>query len=360
MARIVPRHSKKAGLRPGAVVYVGRDRTQKVEIDCIRYDAENLTEQRVERPDDCFPLVEAPTVNWLKVYGIHDVSVIEHLGEKLGLHPLITEDIANTAVRPTVEDLGDKIVVILKRLILNEKDASLGSEQMTIIFTANAVISFQEREGSPFEAVRDRLKKTVPRVRFMNSDYLAYTLMDALVDDYFVTLEQVGDKLESIQDELVKNPKPGHLQTIFEIKRELLVFRRAVWPLREAIGNLSRTDSSLIHDTTDPYLRDLYDHTIQVIDTVETLRDMAAGLLDIYLSSVSNRMNEVMKVLTIIGVIFIPLGFLAGVYGMNFDRSVSAFNLPELGFKYGYPLFWLVVIGVALSLVAFFKKKNWM
>jgi len=360
MARFVPRHSKKAGLKPGSVVYVGRQRDQKATIDCIRYDADNLSEKRVDAVADCFPLAPAPQVNWLKVYGIHDVGIIEQIGERFGLHPLVLEDIANTAVRPTVEDQGDRFVVILKRLLLDGQDGSLTSEQMTIIFTADTVVSFQEREGSPFGAVRDRLKKTTPRVRFLHTDYLAYTLIDALVDDYFVTMEQIGDKLESIQDELVTRPQSSHLQTIFDIKRELLVFRRAVWPLREVIGNLSRSDSTLIHDSTDPYLRDLYDHTIQVIDTVETLRDMASGLLDIYLSSVSNRMNEVMKVLTIIGVIFIPLGFLAGVYGMNFDRSISEFNLPELGFKYGYPMFWLIVLAVALSLLAFFKKKDWL
>jgi magnesium transporter len=210
-----------------------------------------------------------------------------------------------------------------------------------------------------FNSVRERVKRTVPRTRMMTPDYLAYALMDAIVDNYFVVLEHVGEHVEALEDDLVADPRPDTLETIQQLKRELLFMRRSVWPLREAIGGLTRTETGLVRKSTQPYLRDLYEHIIQVIDSIETFRDMVSGLLDIYLSSVSNRMNEVMKVLTVIATVFIPLGFLAGVYGMNFDTSIGPFNMPELGFKYGYPMFWLVAVLIGGGLFWFFRRRHW-
>ena len=360
MTRFVPKFSKKAGHKPGSVVYVGREQKHEATIDFITYDASEYSERRVENVAECFPLQGKPAVSWIKINGVHEIDNIEQVGAQLGLHPLTLEDIANTAVRPMLEEVDGKIVVLLKRISFDDTTGRLHNQQVAVIFGKRFVVTFQEQEGTPFRAVRERIQKTVPRVRFLHADYLAYALIDTIVDDYFATMEKLGEELEQMQDELIADPTPAHLETIFEIKRELIFFRKSVWPLREVIGGLVRSETKLIDDQTDPYLRDLYDHTIQVIDTIETLRDMAASLLDIYLSSVSNRMNEVMKVLTIIGTIFIPLGFLAGVYGMNFDSSASPWNLPELGFRFGYPMFWLIALVVGVGLLVWFKRRHWL
>jgi len=360
MKRAVKRTRKKTGLMPGAVVYVGEHRTEKVEISVIDYDQTNYQERLVEKVEECFPFKDTDTVTWINFSGIHEVGLIEKIGNHFGLHPLILEDIVNTGHRPKIEEAEDNVFVILKMLYLKPDNHDVVSEQVSLIFGNNYVISFQERTGDVFNPVRERIQKTVPRVRFMGADYLAYAIIDAIVDHYFVVLEGIGERVESLEEELVAKPVSAHLDTIHSLKRELVHIRKAIWPMREVVGGFDRMESPLMHDYTRMYIRDLYEHTVQVIDTVETYRDMVAGLLDIYLSSVSNRMNEVMKVLTIIATIFIPLSFLAGVYGMNFDTSASPFNLPELGFRYGYPLFWLIVIAVGGGLFWFFHRKRWL
>ena len=358
MTRFVPKHSKKAGTRPGTVAYVGRKREHSVAIDVIEYDAHHIAERRVHSLPECLPLKPAPAVTWLRLNGIHDPRLIEQIGAHFNIHPLTQEDIANTAVRPVLEESPALVSIILKRLSL-DGGGLLHPEQAAVIFSRHLVISFQERDSGPFDAVRDRLRSTVPRTRFLETDYLAYSLADALIDDYFVTMDRLGEQLDAAQDELVRRPTPDHLETIFALRRELLLFRKALWPLREVIAALARSENRLIHDDTRPYIRDLYEHTVQALDTIETMRDMAASLLEIYLSSVSNRMNEVMKVLTIIGTVFLPLGFLAGVYGMNFDRTAGRLNMPELGFPYGYIVFWVLVLLVVAAFVLFFRRRKW-
>ncbi len=360
MPKLVKRAKKKPGLKPGAVVYVGEHRTEDVEISVIDYNETDYREIKLSKVEDCFPFKDSPTVSWINLSGIHDVALIEKLGQNFGLHPLILEDLVNTGHRPKLEESQAFVFVMLKMLYLKPENHDVFSEQVSFIIGNNYVISFQEKPGDVFDPVRDRIRKTVPRVRFVNTDYLGYALMDAVVDHYFVVLESIGERVEALEEELVSNPASEHLNTIHSLKRELVVIRRAVWPLREVAGGIERLETPLIQASTRAYLRDLYEHTIQVIDTVETYRDMVSGLLDIYLSSVSNRMNEVMKVLTIIATIFIPLGFLAGVYGMNFDTSVSPFNLPELGLPYGYPMFWLAVLLVGGGLFWFFRRKRWL
>ena len=304
--------------------------------------------------------METSTITWINIDGLHDVETIEKIGGHFGMHPLIMEDIANTGQRPKLETSEKHLFLVLKMLYCDPDNGEIRSEQFSFVVGNNFVISFQERVGDVFEPVRYRIRKTEPRVRFMNADYLAYTLVDAIVDGYFSVLEALGERIESMEDVLVNDPRPEHLETIHELKRELIVMRKAVWPLREVVGGLERLESDLIKDGTRTYLRDLYEHTIQVIDTVETFRDMVSGLLDIYMSSVSNKMNEVMKVLTIMATIFIPLGFLAGVYGMNFDTAASPFNLPELGLPYGYLMFWGLVVLIGGGLFVFFKRKGWL
>ncbi len=360
MVKLIRKASNKIGLKPGAVVFVGEKKVEQVKIKIIDYDDTNLNESEPVSIEECFPFRDTPTVTWINIDGLHEEHLVEKIGRHFSMHPLVLEDIVHTGQRPKLEVSDDYIFIILKMLYSDKDNGDIISEQVSIIFGKNFVISFQEQEGDVFHLVRDRLKKTVPRVRFMSADYLAYTLIDAIVDHYFIALEEIGAKVEAMEDVLIDNPKPRDLENIHDLKRQLISMRKSTWPLREVIGGLERMESSFVKDTTRPYIRDLYEHTVQVIDTVETFRDMVSGLLDIYLSSVSNKMNEVMKVLTIIATIFIPLGFLAGVYGMNFDTSISPFNLPELRFPYGYIMFWGMAILIGGGLFIFFKKKKWL
>lgn len=360
MTRMVSRVSKKHGLKPGSVVYVGKERAEDVHINIIDYADSKYDEKRVSTAEECFPYKESSTLTWINVDGIHDAELVEKLGRHYGMHPLVLEDIVNTGQRPKMEDADDHIFTVMKMLYRDAKNGELKAEQVSILFGRNWVITFQETGEDVFDLVRKRIKKTVPRVRFMNADYLAYALVDAVVDHYFIFLEQLGEEIEILDDAVSDNPKSEHLNKIRDLKKQLIFMRKAVWPLREVIGGLERAESKLIKDSTGPYLRDLYEHTIQVIDTVETFRDMVSGLLDLYHTGVANRMNEIMKVLTIFAAIFIPLGFLAGVYGMNFDTGASPFNLPELGFRFGYPMFWGLAITVAGGLLWFFRRKNWL
>jgi magnesium transporter len=264
------------------------------------------------------------------------------------------EDILHTDQRPKMEDFEDYIFIVTKMLFFDQEKRELKAEQLSLILGENYVVTFQERVGDVFEPIRERIRKGKGRVRKMQSDYLAYALIDAVVDHYFIVLEKIGETVESLEEELVTNPTPETLQAIHHLKRELIFLRKSVWPLRELISGLERGEASLIQEKTTVFLRDVYDHTIQVIDTVESLRDMVSGMLDVYLSSVSNRMNEVMKVLTIIATIFIPMTFIAGIYGMNFE------NMPELKWPWGYPLVWCVILAIGIVMLGYFKKKKWL
>ncbi|UCE66695.1 MAG: magnesium/cobalt transporter CorA [Candidatus Zixiibacteriota bacterium] len=360
MAKRVSRVSKKLGLKPGSVVYVGAERTEKVNINIIDYTEREYQEKIATTVEECFPFKDSPTISWINVDGIHEPQMVEQIGSHFGMHPLVLEDIVNTGQRPKMEDAGDYLLVVMKMLYQGKEDDGLKAEQVSVLFGSTWAITFQETGEDVFDLVRQRIKRTVPRVRFMTSDYLAYALIDAVVDNYFVILESFGEEIEKLEDEISENPTMESLEIIRSLKKRLIFMRKALWPLREVISGLERTESKLINPSTEPFLRDLYEHIIQVIDTVETYRDMVSGLLDLYHTGVSNRMNEVMKVLTVFTTIFIPLGFLAGVYGMNFDTGISPFNLPELGFRYGYLFFWGLVIIVAGGLLWFFKRKKWL
>ena len=318
------------------------------------YDETHFQEKEIKTIEECFLFKDKPTVTWINIDGLHQVEILEKLDECYGLHPLVLEDILNTDQRPKMEDYGEYLYIVLRTLNYNEKSSEIESEQISLVLGPNFVFSFQEREGDTFNPIRDRIRNNKGRIRKMGADHLAYTLLDSIIDNYFIILENLGEKIEFLEEELVKRPIPETLQTIHHLKREMIFLRKGVWPLREVISGLERGESSLIKESTRIYLRDVYDHTIQTIDTIETYRDMVSGMLDIYLSSISNRLNAVMKVLTIIATIFMPLTFLAGIYGMNFKY------MPELEWKWGYPMVWLVVIGISIFMLTYFKKKKWL
>jgi len=354
MQRLIKKRSHKAGLPPGTLVHVGERKAEKVKIRILDYDEAQFEEKEAKTIEESFPFKDKPTVTWINIDGLHEVEIIEKLGSHFGLHPLLLEDILNTDQRPKMEDYGDYIFVVLKMLYSGENKDGIEAEQVSLILGSNFVISLQEREGDVFDPVRDRIRKSKGRIRKTGSDYLAYALLDAIVDNYFLILENVGEKIEETEEQLATNPNPETLQLIHALKKEMIFLRKSIWPLREMVSGLERCESSLIHESTGAYLRDVYDHTIQIIDTVESYRDMISGMLDIYLSSISNKMNEVMKVLTIFASIFIPLTFVAGIYGMNFEF------MPELGWHWGYFALLGFMAFVGVSLVVYFKRKRWL
>jgi magnesium transporter len=352
---LLRKHAQTAGLVPGALVHVGDTKAESGRISFIDYDEQNFQERQVSDIEECFPFKETPTVTWINIDGLHDIGLIEKLGSRFELHPLILEDILNTTQRPKFEDFENYIFVVLKMLSFDEVNQTIQAEQVSLVLGANFVLSFQERVGDVFDQIRDRIRNSKGRIRKMGSDYLAYSLLDAVVDNYFLILEKIGEKIEYMEEELVTEAAEKSLRQIHSLKREMIYLRKSVWPLRELLGSLERSESALIKPATAVYLRDVYDHTIQVIDTVETYRDMVSGMLDIYLSSVSNRTNAVMKVLTIIATIFIPLTFITGIYGMNFE------HMPELKYKWMYPYgFWGAIVVMIVLMFIYFRREKWL
>ena len=348
------KRAKKTGLPPGTPVFIGDKKAEETKITILDYDETQFQEKKVREIEECFPFKETPTVTWINVDSVHDVGFIQKLGEQFDLHPLIIEDIVNTQQRPKMEESENYIYIVLKMLYLDAESNGTQVEQVSVVFGKNFVISFQEREGDIFEIIRERIRNGKGRIRKMGTDYLAYALIDAVVDHYFIILEKDGEKIEVLEEKVVSEPRPETLQEIHRLKRDMIFLRRSVWPLRELVNSLERGESPMIQKTTRIYLRDVYDHTIQVIDTLETYRDMLSGMHDTYLSSISNRMNEVMKVLTIIATIFIPLTFIAGIYGMNFEF------MPELKWRWAYFGVWGIILIIGIFMLLFFKKKKWL
>jgi magnesium transporter len=285
---------------------------------------------------------------------LHEVEVIEKIGTHFDIHPLTMEDIANTGQRPKVEDFEDYIYLVFKQLKFDEKTGHLSSEQVSLILGPHYLISFQETERDVFNVVRERIRKGRVHIRKSGPDYLAYALIDAVVDHYFLILEKMGEKIEHFEEQLHVQPKPEILQAIYDLKRELIYFRKQVWPIREFLSSWQKTESTLVQESNRVFINDVYDHTIQVIDTIESFRDIISGVMDLYLSTVSNKMNEVMKVLTIMATIFIPLTFVAGIYGMNFKF------MPELEWKWSYPMLWILLVIIFFGMMFYFKRKKWL
>ncbi len=354
MTRFIKKRSKKTGLSPGTLVHIGDKKAKEVTISLIDYDKEHFQERTIESVEEAFPLKDDPSVTWINITGLHEVDTIEKIGKHFEIHPLTLEDIVNTGQRPKMEDFDHYVYVVMKMLYLDKQQDEVHSEQVSLILGPTFLMSFQEQPGDVFDAVRERIRKSKGRIRGAGCDYLAYALMDALVDNYFVILEHFGEKMELLEEDLIDKPTPEILGSIHNMKQEMILFRKRIWPLREVVSSLTRGESPLVRESTGVYLRDVYDHTIQVIDTVESFRDVLAGMLDIYLSTVSNKMNEVMKVLTIIATIFIPLTFVAGIYGMNFKF------MPELEWRWGYFATWGVMIATFVSLMFYFRRKKWL
>lgn len=354
MPKRIKKRSKKVGLPPGSLVHIGERKTEEVKIRIIEYDETHFHEKEVKTPEECLPFKDKPTITWIDVAGIHLPEVVEKIGGYFGLHPLVMEDILNTDQRPKMEDFGSYVYVVLKMLFYNGRTNEIVSEQISVILGQNFVLSFQEIEVDVFNPLRERIRTGKGHPRKMGADYLAYALLDSIVDNYFVILERLGEGIESLEEELITRPTRKTLQALHNLKREMLFLRKSVWPLREVISGLERGESALIKEAVRIYLRDVYDHTIQVIDSIETSRDMLSGMLDIYLSSISNKLNEVMKVLTIIATIFMPLTFIVGVYGMNFRY------MPELGWKWGYFTIWAVMVAIGVSMLIYFKRRKWL
>ncbi|MEK6764668.1 MAG: magnesium/cobalt transporter CorA [Planctomycetota bacterium] len=353
MRKFNKKRSKKAGLPPGTLVHIGKKRVEKSRITIIDYDQTNFQEKEVKSVEECFPFKDKSTVTWINIDGIHQIEIIEKIGKHFNLHPLILEDIMNTEQRPKLDDFEDYVFLVMKIPYFEEKNNTIKIEQISLVLGTNFIISFQEMEGDIFNPVRERIKNGRVRIRNSGTDYLLYALIDAIVDNYFTILEKIGERIENVEEELVTEPGKETLHDIHDLKREVLFFRKSVWPLREIVSNLERGELTLIKEPTRIFLRDVYDHTIQVIDTMETFRDMLSGMLDLYLSSIGNKTNEVMRVLTIIATIFIPLTFIAGLYGMNFEY------MPELKWRWSYPLVLLLIGVIGIFMLFYFRRKKW-
>jgi magnesium transporter len=347
------RRSAKTGLPPGSLIHIGERHTEKTHVIVCHYGESQVHEQEIDTLAGITPLPEDRTVTWVHISGLHDIALLEQMGHAFGLHPLTLEDILNTHQRPKSEDHGNYLYIVL-RLFHCSTRGDLLPEQVSIVFGANWLISLQEAKGALIDPIRERLRNEKSRLRKAGADYLAHAILDTIVDSYFAVLDDLEERIERLEQALISRPTRETLRSIHVLKRDIILLRKSVWPLREMVGSLDRSDSPLIRESSVLYFRDVYDHAVQVIDTLETYRDMLSGMIDIYLSSMSNRMNEIMKVLTIIATVFMPLTFLAGVYGMNFKY------MPELEWPPGYFVLWGVMIVIAVFMLILFRRKKWL
>jgi magnesium transporter len=354
MGRIIKNRSIKQGLDPGSLIHVGRKKIEQCKINLIKYNKDEFIEKEISKQENFKKLIKQKSTVWINIDGLHDIEVIEKVGKEFNIHPLVLEDILNTDQRPKIEDYDHFLFVVMKMLTYNNKEKSVVTEQISFIFGEGFIITFQETQGDIFDSIRKKIKLAKGSIRSYGADFLTYNLIDVIIDHYFTILEKIGEKIELYEEELINNPNQEIIREIYKVKRENIILRKNVWPLREVINKFEKTESKIIKKRTHLFLRDLYDHIIQIIDIIETFRDLVSGMIDLYLSSTSYKMNEVMKVLTIISTIFIPLTFIVGVYGMNFD------NIPELKMKYGYYILWAVILSVSSLMIYYFKRKKWM
>ncbi|MBC7765057.1 MAG: magnesium/cobalt transporter CorA [Hyphomonadaceae bacterium] len=355
MPKFTKKRSLKTGLPPGSLVHIGQYDNKNTMIEVFDYDLNTFTqykytENAIEK-FELLPPVGEKQVRWINVDGLNNMDIIERICKSHHIHALVMEDVLNTSQRPKIENYDDYIYLVAKMVYFEQE--TMVDEQLSIILGKGYVISFGEREGDVFNQIRDRIRKNGIHLRGNGADYLAYSLLDAIVDGYFGVLEKLGDKIDDVEEQLLNHPSVEGLHKMRELKKDLLYMHRSVWPLREVTSWMERSESELIESTTQIYIRDIYDHIIQTIDTTETFRELLSGLMDIYLSSISNKMNEIMKFLTIISTIFIPLTFVVGLYGMNFKY------MPELEWHYGYGAVIVAMALIAIAMVMFFKRRKW-
>jgi magnesium transporter len=346
--------SEKAGLPSGSLVHVGEVHEYENRISVIDYSKSTIEKRTVKAIADILPYKQTDTVTWVNIEGLTDVSIIDAIGRHFDIHSLVLEDILNTHQRPKLEDYNDYLYIVLKALALGHNGFIVEYEQISVLILNKFVFTFKEKPDAIFDPILSQLDNEKSRLRNLGTDYLAYVIMDTVVDEYFALQDALDELIESVEDDLLTNPSVQTLSTIQKIKRELIFLRRTVSPLRELLANIQRSESTLIQERTKRYFADVYDHAIRVIEAMESYRDLITGMMDIYLSSVSNKMNETMKVLTVFASIFIPLTFIAGVYGMNFEY------MPELKWRWAYPVLWVVFVGISVFLLSYFKRKKWL
>jgi len=353
MAKSSRKRSAKFGLPPGSLVHIGERKIENVRISVMDYDEQRCDEAMLDSVEQTVEYRNKPSVSWINIDGIHDMEVIKAAGRIFDIHHLVLADIVNTRQRPKYEAYDGFVFVVLKMLDMQSSRNRVIAEQISILVSHNCVITFQEAPGDVLDAVRDRIRGSKGRIRKFGPDYLANCILDAILDGYYAVLDDLSDRVSDMEERLIEEPGQDLLQQIYAARREYLTLRKYIRPVREIIASLERNESGLVRPETSPYIRDLYDHAIQLIETMESLRDSITGMLEMYLSSASNRMNEVMKVLTIIATIFIPLTFIAGIYGMNFEK------MPELKWRFGYVTVWVTMLAVAGAMVWFFRRKKW-
>ena len=353
MPKSFRRMARKVGMPPGSLVYTGDKGHLPAKITITRYNENEIVERHFDSFAECQLVGDPGEVTWINVSGISKVTDLEKVGECFKIHPLVLEDILEVGQRPKVEDYDNYLYIVLNSILPVPEGEKLMAEEISLVLGPHYLLSFFAGDGDLYAPIRERLLQAKGRIRKLGADYLAYSLIDLVVDNYFVELEKFGDQMESLEDEVVANPSPQTLHDVHRFKNDMIMLRKSLWPLREVIARLERRESPLISENLGNYFRDVYDHTIIAIDTVETYRDILSGMLDIYLSSMSNRLNSIMKVLTIIATIFMPLTFITSLYGMNFK------HMPELEWRYGYYVVIGVVVTIAVTMLSYFRKKSW-
>ena len=357
LKQLAPKRKKKAsskiGLPPGSIVYLGEKKVDKVTINVTEYDEAGAETYEIKSAEEIDPFTDTPQITWVSVCGLHETDFLKQVGEKFKIHSLVLEDILNIDTRPKIEITDDYLFIVMKLVLFNPDQKILETEQVSFILGKSFLFSFSERTDVIFNPIKDRISSQLGKIRKRGSDYLLYTLMDIVVDHYFLALEKVDERIEILDDEVINNPDRSQIESIYNLRNLLLTIRKSIWPLREIINQLIKDDGDLLDESIEPYLRDIYDHTIHITETIEQQREVTNGLMEIYLSMMSNKMNEVMKVLTVIATIFIPLTFIVGIYGMNFP------NMPEMNWPWAYFAVWGVMIAVVVGMVIYFRKKNW-
>lgn len=348
-----PSRNQKVGLPPGSIQYIGKNQTDSVNISLISYNLDDFKVSELQNINELAGL-DNNKVNWINLDGIHNAEIVQEFNTVFDLDPLLLEDVSNTNQRPKTDEYENCLFLTLKTAQFSQKDLQLELHQVSLVLSKTYVISFQEKSGDIFSTIRERITLPKGQIRRKKNDYLFYALIDYVVDHYFIVIEKIGDQIEDLEEEVFNNPNQESLEKIQQVKNVLMTMRRTVYPLRESINKLIRDDDVFIQTRNNKYYRDVYDHTIHIIEILEAYKDMVNGLKDSYLSALSLKMNQVMQVLTIIATIFIPLTFIAGIYGMNFE------HIPELKWQNGYGYFWAVCIIIGIGLIIYFKRKKWL